>query len=397
MNRHIRRDLHTPINVLEGHPNAEKALKGIALFGGVMVLIGAVFSPERMWPNYLVSVYYLLTLGIGGLFFVALNYVARAHWAVALRRVPEATTRCMIWASFLWVGVIVGAHTLYEWSHAEVVANDALLQGKSVWLNVPFFGLRSFIYFAIWIGFAAVIIRRSRKQDEDGDPEHTFANFRTSAAFIAVYAITFSLASFDWIMSLEPHWYSTIFGVYNFSGMFVSSIAAISISTIILRRMGYFEGIINESHLHELGKLLFAFSCWWFYIWFCQYMLIWYTNIPEEAAYFVERFDGAWKPFSFLNLVLNWGIPFVFLLPASQKKNETTLFRISVIVLIGHWFDIYLMVMPVFATEPCVGIWEVVLMFAGFAVFLLATFKALGKANVVPLKDPLIEESLHFH
>ena len=197
------------------------------------------------------------------------------------------------------------------------------------------------MYSGIWILFAFAIRQRSRRQDHDGDPRWTHENFRLSAAFLVLFGITVTLASIDWVMSIEYHWFSTIFGVYNFAGLFFSGLAAIILLALWLERAGPLRGVLTESHLHDLGKLLFAFSVFWAYIWFSQYMLIWYTDIPEETSYFVRRQHGAWFALFILNLFLNCVIPFCVLLRRDTKRQRQTMAVVAVIVLLGRWLDVY--------------------------------------------------------
>jgi hypothetical protein len=202
----------------------------------------------------------------------------------------------------------------------------------------------------------------------------------------------------DWIMSLEPHWYSTIFGIYNFSGLFLSGLAAMTVLVILMKRMGPYRNILTTGHLHNLGKLLFAFSNFWMYIWFSQYLLIWYANIPEEVTYFVNREQGTWVVFTVVNVVFNWAIPFVVLLPQWTKKNEGLLLRVCVIVLTGRWIDLSWMILPPFMRQgPEVFLWEILPMAGVVAVFFYVVFRALSLGNVVPVNDPFLVESLSLH
>ena len=375
-----------------------KILRVVAILGGVIFILGLFFAPERIWPNVLLANYYLLGLGLAGVFFIAIQYVSNAGWAAAIRRVPESMTSVLPVAAVLMLLMIFGIHTLYHWSHESVVAQDHLLQAKSGWLNTPFFIVRIVVYFALWILFTLFMVRFSRKQDENGDLSYTKKNVRLSAIFLVVFPVTFSLACFDWIMSLEPHWFSTIFAVYNFSGLFLNGIAALTFIVILLRRWGVLQGIVTESHLHDLGKLLFAFSTFWMYIWFSQYILIWYANIPEEVIYFTRRETGSWFTFGFLNLAFNWVFPFILLISAKAKKNEGLLFKACIIVMVGHWIDLFWMILPPFMTNiSFVSIWDIGPVAGAIALFFLITFRSLSRGNVIPINDPYLSESLHYH
>lgn len=368
-----------------------------AVVGLVLTALGAVVAPQRIWPNILLAATYVLHLGLAGTLFIAVQYVSNAGWAVALRRVPEAMTGTL-WITAVAMVVVVagGMHTLYEWSHETVVAQDRILTAKSGWLNVPFFTVRSILYLAVWLGFTAAIVRHSRAQDVDGDIRHTFRNRSFSAAFLVVFAFTFTLGSMDWIMSLEPHWFSTIFGIYNFSGLFLNGLATMAVIVILLRRWGPLATVVTDAHLHDLGKLIFAFSTFWMYIWFSQYILIWYANIPEEVRYYTMRERGGWMVFTVVNVLFNWVIPFAVLLPIWSKRNEGVLLRICIILMVGHWIDLFWMIQPPFmAGGPEVFLWEIAPVAAAVSGFFLLTFRTLTKQSLLPRNDPYLVESLN--
>ena len=288
--------------------------------------------------------------------------------------------------------------SLYPWTGASGAGFEALHGFKRVWLNLPFFIGRSAAYLLVWIFIALAIVRTSRRQDEDGNLAHTRRNERLSAVFIVVFGATFWLASYDWIMSLEPHWYSTIFGVYNFAGLFLGGLAAIIVLAVWLERLGALRHILTQNHLHNLGTLLFAFSTFWAYIWFSQYMLIWYANFPEETSHYILRLRGAWEPLFILNLLLNWAIPFLALLPRSSKRSPSVLLKVAVVILLGRWLDLYLMILPRFAgATPVFGVWEIGLMLGAVGTGVLVFFHSLRKAPIIPVKDPYLMESLHPH
>ncbi len=370
----------------------------VIILGAAGVVAGLLLAPLRIWPGVLLANYYVLTIALSGSVFVALMYISRAGWSTVFRRIPESMSRVLPASFVIMLLTAFGISTLYEWSHTSVVAQDAILTAKSPYLNVPFFVIRIVLYFAVWIGFSMILRRNSELQDSTGDERLTDRNTRISALFIVVFALSFWLASTDWIMSLEAHWFSTIFGIYNIAGLLLSGIAAITALLIFLKRRKVFGDLIRPDHLHDLGKLLFAFSTFWMYIWFSQYMLIWYSNIPEETGYFLARQHGGWLTFTILNVVFNWAIPFVFLISAKTKRMEGLLLNVSIIVLIGHWIDLFWMISPTFMPEaPEIGLWEVAPLAAAIALFLLMTLRGLTKKQVIPVQDPTLVESLHYH
>lgn len=367
------------------------ALMGIGL---IVFVAGLFFAPERIWANFLMGEFYIMGLGLGAGVFIALQYVSGAAWGTAYRRIPEAMTGILPYALAGIVVLIFGIHSLYEWSHPSMVAEDALLQMKSPYLNITFFVGRLIFYIIGWIFLSRKITVHSRKQDEDGRVEHTHSNVKYSAALIVFGAITFSFASIDLLMSLQPHWYSTVFGFLNLSGMFLNILAAVTICAVIMRWMGY-DHIVTRDHLHDLGNWIMSMSVFWVYMWVSQHLLIWYSNIPEETSYYIFRHFGGWGSLSFMNLMLNWLIPFVVLLSKANKRNEKTLLQVSLVVMLGHWLDLYIMVMPVtFGETPLLGIWEIGLVPGMIALFFWVTFRGLERYNPVPVNDPYLVESL---
>jgi hypothetical protein len=331
---------------------------------------------------------------LGGAVLVALFYVTGAGWAVALRRVPEAMTALLPVAA-LGMGLVLLAHpSLYPWSD-PARGGESLSPFQRIWLTRPFFLLRSVVYLVLWITLAFAIVRVSRRQDQTGAVSLTARNVCLSAIFLVVFAVTCWLASTDWIMSLEPHWSSTIFGVYNFAGIFLSALAAVCVAVIGLYWQGPFRNVLTWRHLHDLGTLLFGFSSFWMYVWFCQYLLIWYVNNPEETVYFWRRQQPGWQAIFLLNVVLNWGVPFVILLFRPAKQMPSVLLAVAALVLVGRWLDLHLMIMPpVSGASPVPGVWGAGLFLgsAGLAVLLIG--RALGRALLIPVKDPLLAESL---
>ncbi len=376
-------------------PLAVRRLLGVLMALGLLVfVVGLFLAPERIWPNFLIAEYYLLSLGLGATFLIAALYVSNAGWSVAIRRIPEAMTSTLIAAAVGAAVLIPGIHHLYHWSHESAVAEDPILQAKSAWLNEEFFILRLIIYFLIWIFMSRALVRNSARQDKDGDLIYTRRNVRNSAIFIIVGVYTTCLASIDLLMSLQPHWYSTIFAWMSLSGMFLSGLAMVVVFLVILRKMGY-RRIFTTDHLHDLGKLMHAFCFFWVYMWVSQHMLIWYSNIPEETSYYIFRHFGGWGSLSFLNVVLNWLIPFLLLLPRANKRDDKLMLQMAVVILLGRWLDLYIMVMPAtFGAEPRLGIWEIGPMVGALAVFFWMVFRSLAKRNLVPTRDPYLCESL---
>ena len=388
---------------------------GIAAFA-----VGLARAPERAWHNLLLHNFYFLSLSLMGAFFVAVHYLAKAGWPTVLRRIPEAMLGYLPTGAVLMLPLFFGMHSIYHWTHHDTVQADPILQEKHAFLNVPGFFIRMVVYLGLWFFLARLLVRRSRQQDSAGGPAETQAdgnatesvartdnagsaaalltarNVRTSAVALIVIAFTFSLASIEWVMSLEPHWFSTLFPWYVLSSVFASGVALITILVLALRWRGFLQEV-NRHHLHDLGKYVFASSCFWGYLWFSQYMLIWYTNIPEETSYYLLR-GGKWSGLFLTNPLINLGVPLLLLLPASWKQNPRLLFVVCLIVFVGHWLDFYLMVMPSLMTSgPVFGLYELGIGLGICALFLLCFNAALRRYPLLPRNDPFFEESLHHH
>jgi hypothetical protein len=373
-------------------PAVNRRLFGsFAGIGAIILIVGMMIEPTRAWANILVLAFTLATVGLAGLTFVAIHYLTGAKWSVAIRRVPEAMSVALIPGAILILITVLFAPDLYSWMDG---LGDHAARFKSWWLSIPFFSVRSVIYLAVWLTFGWLIIRTSRRQDASGDEALTIRLTRLSAGFIVSFGLTFVLASFDWLMSLEPHWYSTIFGIYHFSGLFESGLAIIILVVVWLQTRGPLRGLVNAEHLHDLGKLLFAFSTFWMYIWFSQYMLIWYSNIPEEAVYYTRRLEGTWAPLLLANVALNWAIPFLVLLPAVSKRTGHVLAKVATVVLLGRVLDLYLAVMPSQTATPVFGIWELGMVLAVVGGAALSIDYGLRGVAVIPVRDPFLEESL---
>lgn len=367
-------------------------LLGIGLLGGI---VGA-FSGGRFWFSFLQNAFFVLTLALGAALFVSYNAVSNAGWATVLRRVPEAMMGYVPIGGVSMLLIFFGRNTLYEWTNGPDPTHGAGLElgFKHAWLSTPFFFIRTILFLALWCCFIYLIRRSSLQQDLDGSPTHTNRRKVYSSIFLAVFAITFSLASFDWIMSLEPMFYSTIFAFYVIAGTLTSSVAAITILLILLRR----RGVLNEAgnaQLHSLGKLVLGFSTFWAYIWISQYLLIYYANLPEETTYYYRRTSSnGWMALFLANLFLNWVIPFVMLLPRRVKANTSWMLAACGIVLLGHWLDIYVMVFPPFFSSPMVGWIDLVLPVGFVALFLSVFVRNIDSDRLVPYNDPYLEESM---
>ncbi|HET6284401.1 MAG TPA: hypothetical protein VFH73_25815 [Polyangia bacterium] len=364
----------------------------VVSFGAGVVVHGLCFQPARTWPNLLLNGFYLLSLAVSGLFFLAGQRLSGARWSAGLRRLPEALMLAVPVAALLMLALYFGRQTLYTWSLDGAFAHDSLLAGRARYLTVPGVFGRAAGTFVIWTLCAWWLRRISLAQDRD--PAVSLATHHrlntTAAVFVVLFAPSFTCAAYDWLISLEPHWFSTMFAVYVFAGTFVHGIAAVTLMTVGLRRRGLLGEAAGQRQLGDLGKMLFAFSIFWAYIWVCQYLLIWYGNIPDEITYYAKRTQGPWLVLFALNFIVNWLVPFSVLLSAKAKRRPGVLAGVAGILLVGRWLDLYLMIMPARQTAPRLGIYEVAIAAGYLALAFLVVGANLRRAPLIPLNDPVL-------
>lgn len=366
----------------------------LIVIGVISFVIGFYYNPTRAWGNFLINNYFFISLAIGASFFMAIQYITHSGWSSMFKRIPEAISGYLPFAGILMlIFVLFGSHSTYHWTHDEVVQNDALLLHKAPYLNVPFFIIRFVVFIAVWIILTQILRRFSINEDKVGGLEYFHKSEFYSKVYIFVLALTFSLATFDWIMSIDTHWFSTIFAVKNFVSAFFHGSAIILLIVILLHKQGFFPKL-NHDHLHDFSKYIFMLSIVWGYMWFSQYFLIWFSNIPEETIYYSTRLDKEWKWVFLADISINCMFPFIFLILNRIAKNINALLIISIIVLIGMWFDLYLQVMPGVTGLNTIGFIEIG-SFLGFAgVFIFAVSRSLSKANIIPVNHPYLDESL---
>jgi hypothetical protein len=366
---------------------------GIATFG-----IGLKLDPARAWASFVHNHFYFMSLALGGLFFAALQWITGAMWSAPVRRLGESLTAYLPLVFVMFMILYLGIPQLYVWSHAEHVSGDLVLQGKSGYLSPTFFGIRNLIAIAIWVLFAKKMVGNSLAQDQSHDYGLTLKNRTLAPAFIALFAISYTMASFDQLMSLDPHWFSTMFGVYCFAGLIYSTFAAICLLSLYLLDKGKLNGIVNVNHMHDLGQFMFGFTVFWAYIGFSQFMLIWYANLPEETGYFIHRFHGSWAWVSAFLLFGKFLVPFFVLLPRHAKRNLCTLKKVAWFMMLAQWIDVLWMVQPEFFAEgPRFGITEVGVALGFIGIFGLAVTRFLGRHNVVAIGDPRLAEAVFHH
>jgi hypothetical protein len=362
---------------------------------------------NKPWSALYVACFFFMMISLGALAFYAVNRAAQAGWSPLLFRVMEGIT------SYLPVGLIFlliilaistvghGNH-LFAWMHADLDPTspnyDKLIDGKKGWLNGGWFMVRAVIFSSLWIAYQIISKKLSRAQDTSSDNSNFKKNFKLSAAFLVVFLYSESIMSWDWIMSIDPHWYSTLFGWYLFASMFVSGITVIALVTIFLKSgdVDYLPKV-NNSHIYDLAKFMFGISIFWTYLWFSQFMLIWYADIPEEVTYYVTRIQDYNLPF-FGMVALNFLFPMLVLMNSDFKRVNWFVVIAGIFILAGHYMDIYNMVMPgTVGTQWSIGLPEIssILFFLGLFIYVI--FTALTKAPLEPKRNPFIHESEHFH
>ena len=355
---------------------------------------------NRPWSAFYAAAFFFFMISLGVLAFYAVNRAAQAGWSPLLFRVMEGITAYLVPGGIIvFVFLVLSAlqfNHIFVWADPEVVAHDELIQGKKSYLNPVAFIIRALVFLGGWIFYRQYSRKLSLEQDQADDNKPFIKNFRWSAGFLVFYLVSESMMSWDWIMSLDPHWFSTLFGWYVFASMFVSGITTIAIVTIYLKSKGYLPEV-NDSHIHDLAKFMFGISIFWTYLWFSQFMLIWYANIPEEVTYFQTRFDYYQLPF-FGMLVLNFVFPLLVLMRSHYKRINWFVIATGIVILFGHYLDVFNMVMPATVGEHWhLGIPEIggILFFAG--LFIYVVFNALTKEELTPKRNPLLEESRQFH
>ena len=373
-------------------------LIAFAVIGTACFVGGLATDSKRAWAGFVLNHFYFMSLAMGGIFFAALQWLTGAMWSAPVRRVSEAATAYLPIAALTFVILYFGLHSVYPWTHPEIVKGDIILEGKSGYLSTGFFMIRNLIALALWIFFAKKIVGNSIAQDAKADVSFTLKNKVLAPGFMIIFALTYTMASFDQMMSLDPHWFSTMFGVYCFAGLFYQILAFTAIVVVYLKRKGALEGIVNGEHLHDLGKFMFAFTIFWAYIGFCQFMLIWYANMPEETVYYIHRFHGQWLYVSIFLLLGKFMVPFFVLIPRDAKRSESVLMGVGIFMMIAQWIDIMWIVQPEFYAEgPRLGWVEIGTTLGFLGVFGLMVAKFLGRHNVLAIHDPKLEEALFHH
>ena len=369
----------------------------LIVYGLFTVFIGFYTGDTvRTWANLLLNNYYFMSLAIGAAFWLAIQYITQSGWSAQFIRIPMAMSDFLVVSFIIWIVMFFGLHHLYEWTHQDVVANDPILTHKKPYLNVPFFIIRYVIFFGIWIFLTQRMKRLSLLEDQFGGLTYFQKMEFNSKVFIFVFAISFSLFSIDWLMSLDPHWYSTIYAVKKFIMAFYHGTTVITAIVIILYFMGVFPGL-NKSHFLDFSRYIFALSIIWGYMWLSQYLLIWYANIPEETIYYVPRVMSEYKPYFYAELLINWLFPFLFLMWNRIAKNPYALLFTVLVLMCGQWVELYMSIMPNTTSLHKITYIEVGTFFGFLGLFAGVVTWSLKRMNIVPKNHPYLIESVKHH
>lgn len=392
-------------------PNkAKKITLSIIILGAALAAVGIITGMEdhhfvtRLLTNGLINAFFFFAIALGALFFLTLQYATETGWYASVKRVIEGVAGVLPYGMGLLALILLvitlmdGAH-IYTWMDPETTNPashhyDEIIEGKSAYLNKIFFWIRTIVYLATYYIFWNGFRKRSLEEDRIGGTELHFKNYRKGATFLVFFAVFSSTSAWDWIMSIDVHWFSTLFGWYTFAGMWCSAMTVIVLTTIYLKKLGYLERV-NDSHVHDIGKWTFATSFLWSYLFFSQFMLIWYANIGEEVTYYQMRMEN-FKVLYFTMFLINFAFPMLILMSRDAKRNYGVLTFVGIIILIGHWTDVYLMISAgSLGANAKIGFLEVGLLLLCAGLFIRILLNNLSKAPLMPVNHPFLDESVH--
>jgi len=379
-------------------PEVKQLRRHVALVGGIALLvclIGGFADPERFFRSYLFAYVYWAGIAIGSLAIIMLHHLSGGGWGMMIRRLLEAATRTLPVVAVLFLPVMLGMKPLYEWARPELVEADKILKFKASYLNVPFFLLRTLFYFSCWMGLAHFLNRWSRQQDETGDPALARKMETMSGPGLVLFGATVTFASFDWVMSLEPHWFSTVFGLSFMVGQVLTAFPfAIAMTAYLSSRKPMSEAV-TAAHFHDLGKLTLAFVMLWAYLSFSQFLIIWSGNLPEETPYYIKRLTGGWQYFQLALILFHFALPFFLLLSRSLKRSGAKLVKVAGLILVMRFVDLYLQIIPAGHHAELHFSWMDLAAPIGIGGLWLSAFlRQLESRPVLPVRDPHFAEAL---
>jgi hypothetical protein len=363
--------------------------------GGGLSLIGLITNATQFFQSYLMA--YMLVLGatLGCLAFGMIHQLSGGAWGVVTRRIIGAASRVLPILTLLFLPIAFGVHRLYEWADAERVAEDPMLSGKTLYLNVPFFLGRAAVYFLVWNALTYFLNRWSLEQDRNPDPAIAGRMQKLSGGGLLAYGLTMTFASFDWLMSLDPHWYSTIYGVLVIGGQGLTALAFLIVALVWLSRREPLDAIVVPKHFHDLANLMLAFVMLWAYFSFSQYLIIWSGNLPEEITWYLHRRNGGWRFVALTLMLFHFAVPFLLLLSRAVKRAPTTIWKVAVGILVVRLVDLFWLIAPAFHPESLNISWmDIILPLSLASVWLGCFILQLRQRAILPLHDPQFEEAL---
>jgi hypothetical protein len=388
--------VHTPPFVLSPdhvlHRVQRRGLEvGVAALG--LCAIGALVNPEQFFRSYLVAYLFWFGIGIGSLAILMIHHIAGGAWGAVIRRLLECATRTLPLMAVLFLPVVFGMHSLYEWARPEAVAHDVVLQHKSLYLNIPFFLLRAAFYFAVWLTLSAVLNRWSLQQDGSDDPGYTRRLELVSRGGLVAIGLTMTFASVDWVMSLEPHWYSTLYGILIMGGQVLNAMAFVIPLAALLVAYGPLTDVIGSEQFHDLGKFLLAFVMLWAYFAFSQFLIIWSANLPEEIPWYLSRMRGGWQVVGIAIILFHFALPFLLLLSRDVKRRPNRLAVVALGVMAVRFVDLFWLVTPAFHPSEFAVHWMDVATLVGLGGIWLSVFVwQLQGRSLVAIHDPSLPE-----
>jgi hypothetical protein len=409
----------------------KKSILSVLVLGAVILTVGILMAAlggghdeahaegghafhwyQRLYANLWINNVYFTGIAVIGVFFFAIQYAAQAGWSTALLRVFLSFGYWLPFAGIIMVvSYFIVGHDIFHWTHKSLFDlsspdYDKIIDGKGAFFFWPlekgtfpaFFIFRMVLFFGAWVFFFNKLKNLSYQEDINPENHSWFQIRKWSALFLVFFAVSSSIAGWDWVMSIDTHWFSTMFGWYVFASWFVAGLSAMTLVTIFLKERGYLE-MVNANHIHDMGKFVFAFSIFWTYIWFSQFLLIYYANIPEESVYFVERMESdVYSPFIFVNLALNFFLPFLVLMTRDAKRHGIFLKVICSLIILGHWFDFFLMVQPgTLGQNGGFGLMEFGMLLVFGSLVTYVVLNNLSKRNLIAKNHPMLEESYHHH
>jgi hypothetical protein len=365
---------------------------GLALSG-----VGLFVNSRQFFYSYLVAFAFWTSVGLGALFFTMLHHLVNASWSVVLRRLFENIMSILPVMFIFFLPIALGLGNLYEWGNAEKVAADHALHAKTGYLNTGFFLTRTFLYLLIWSLLSVALYRLSIRQDKGHTAELAVKMKKVSAAGMILFAVTLTFAAWDWLMSLDAHWYSTIFGAYYFAGSALTALVIIILTAVYLKSKQILADKITAEHYHDLAKLLFAFMVFWAYMAFSQYFLIWYANIPEETIWYQHRWTGSWKIASLLLAFGHFAVPFLVLISRAAKRSTRLLMLAGIWMLLMHWLDLHWLALPNLHPDGFAPSWMDLTTLVGIGgIFMALVWRRMGSQPIVPVGDPKLQASIDF-